>query len=43
MYDDVAKNMKYYNLERLHSADAGQSTINCEISFRKASSWEGGG
>jgi len=39
MRDDVAKYMKYYNVERLHSANADQSPIDFEISFRKVSGW----
>jgi putative transposase len=37
--DDVAKYMKYYNAERLHSANADLSPIDLEISFRKESGW----
>ncbi|QIR14579.1 IS3 family transposase [Shewanella aestuarii] len=39
MCDDVAKYMKYYNVERLHSANADQSPIDFEISFRKVFGW----
>lgn len=39
MRDDVAEYMKYYNVERLHSANADQSPIDFEISFRKVSGW----
>lgn len=36
---DVAAYMKYYNLNRLHSANADQSPINYENSFWKVSGW----
>ena len=39
MRDDVAKYMKYYNVERLHSANADLPPIDFEISFRKVSGW----
>ncbi|MFT6909915.1 MAG: putative transposase [Oleiphilaceae bacterium] len=31
--------MKYYNVERLHSANADQSPIEFENSFREVSGW----
>lgn len=36
---DVAAYMKYYNMERLHTANADQSPIMYENSFRKVSGW----
>jgi len=39
MREDVAKYMKYYNVERLHSANNDQSPIEFEQSFRKVSGW----
>lgn len=39
MRDDVARYMKYYNVERLHSANSDQSPIEYESSFRKLSGW----
>ena len=39
MREDVARYMKYYNVERLHSANLDQSPIEFENSFRKVSSW----
>jgi putative transposase len=39
MQEDVMKYMKYYNVERLHSANADQSPIEFENSFRKVSGW----
>lgn len=37
--NDVAKYMKYYNVSRLHSANADQSPVNYENSFLKVSGW----
>lgn len=39
MKSDVASYMKYYNLERLHSANQNQSPINYENSLKKVSGW----
>ena len=39
MKNDVAGYMKYYNLERLHSANNDQSPIEYENSLRKVSGW----
>jgi putative transposase len=39
MREDVARYMKYYNVERLHSANLNQSPIEFENSFRKVSGW----
>lgn len=39
MREDVARYMKYYNVERLHSANLDQSPIEFENSFGKASGW----
>jgi len=39
MLDDIAKYMKYYNVERLYSANYDQSPIEFEESFRKVSGW----
>jgi putative transposase len=39
MREDVARYMKYYNVERLHSANLDQSPIKFENSFRKVSGW----
>lgn len=39
MRDDVALYMKYYNVDRLHSANFDQSPIEFESSFRKVSGW----
>ena len=39
MHDDVARYMKYYNVDRLHSANLDQSPIEFENSFRKVSGW----
>ena len=36
---DVAKYMKYYNVDRLHSANDDLSPIEFENSFRKVSGW----
>ncbi len=36
---DVAEYMKYYNLERLHSANNDQSPVEYENSLRKVSGW----
>ena len=41
MHDDVARHMKYYNVDRLHSANLDQSPIEFENSFRKVSGWSG--
>jgi putative transposase len=35
MREDVAGYMKYYNIERLHSANLAQSLIEFENSFRE--------
>jgi len=39
MKNDVAAYMRYYNLERLHTANGDQSPINYEYSLRKVSGW----
>lgn len=39
MTKDVAAYMKYYNLERLHTANGDQSPINYENSLKKVSGW----
>ncbi len=39
MREDVSRYMKYYNVERLHSANADQSPVEFEHSFRKVSGW----
>ena len=39
MREDVARYIKYYNVERLHSANFDQSPIEFENSFRKVSGW----
>lgn len=39
MKKDVAAYMKYYNLERLHTANGDQSPINYENSLKKVSGW----
>ncbi len=39
MKKDVAVYMRYYNLERLHSANGDQSPINYENSLKKMSGW----
>jgi hypothetical protein len=39
MKEDVSAYMRYYNLERLHSANNDISPVNCEISLRKESGW----
>lgn len=39
MKKDVAAYMRYYNLERLHSANGDQSPINYENSLKKMSGW----
>ncbi len=39
MKKDVAAYMRYYNLERLHTANGDQSPINYENSLKKVSSW----
>lgn len=39
MREDVARYRKYYNVERLHSANYDQSPIEFEQSFRKVSAW----
>ena len=39
MQQDVAEYMKYYNLERLHTANGDQSPISYENSLRKVSGW----
>ena len=36
---DVAAYMKYYNLERLHTANENLSPINYENSLKKVSGW----
>ena len=36
---DVASYMRYYNLERLHTANGDQSPINYENSLKKVSGW----
>jgi putative transposase len=35
----VARYMKYYNVDRLHSANLDQSPIEFERSFRNVSGW----
>lgn len=39
MKKDVAAYMRYYNLERLHTANGDQSPINYEHSLKKVSGW----
>ncbi len=39
MKNDVAEYMRYYNLERLHSANNDQSPVEYENSLRKVSGW----
>ena len=39
MKDDVAAYMRYYNLERLHTANGDCSPINYEYSLMKVSGW----
>jgi putative transposase len=39
MREDVVRYMKYYNVERLHSANLDQSPIEFENSFRKVTGW----
>jgi putative transposase len=39
MRKDVAAYMRYYNLERLHTANGDQSPVNYENSLKKVSSW----
>ena len=39
MKKDVAAYMRYYNLERLHTANGDQSPINYEKSLKKVSGW----
>jgi len=39
MKNDVAAYMRYYNLERLHTANGDQSPINYEYSLKKVSGW----
>lgn len=39
MRKDVAAYMRYYNLERLHTANGDQSPINDENSLKKVSGW----
>ncbi|REL25696.1 IS3 family transposase [Thalassotalea euphylliae] len=39
MKNDVVDYMKYYNLERLHSANSDLSPVEYENSFRKVSGW----
>lgn len=39
MKQDVAAYMKYYNLERLHTANKDRSPIEYENQFRKVSGW----
>jgi len=39
MKKDVAVYIKYYNLERLHSANGDMSPVNYENSLRKVSGW----
>lgn len=39
MKQDVAAYMKYYNLERLHSANGNMSPISYENSLKKVSGW----
>ena len=36
---DVAKYMKYYNVDRLHSSNDDLSPVEFENSFRKVSGW----
>ena len=35
MQNDVAAYMRYYNLDRLHTANGDRSPIDYEMSFRK--------
>ncbi len=39
MKQDVAAYMKYYNIERLHTANRDMSPIEYENQFRKVSGW----
>jgi len=39
MKKDVAAYMRYYNLERLHTANGDLSPINYENSLKKVSGW----
>lgn len=39
MKKDVAAYMRYYNLERLHTANENESPINYENSLKKVSGW----
>ena len=39
MKKDVADYMRYYNLERLHTANGDQSPVNYESSLKKVSGW----
>jgi putative transposase len=39
MEKDVAAFMKYYNLERLHTANNDLSPINYENSLKQVSGW----
>ena len=39
MKNDVAAYMRYYNLERLHTANGDKSPINYEYSLKKVSGW----
>ena len=39
MLDDISAYMKYYNLERLHSANENKSPIEYEKSQLKVSGW----
>ena len=39
MKNDVAAYMRYYNLERLHTANGDRSPINYEYSLKKVSGW----
>ena len=39
MKQDVTTYIKYYNQDRLHTANADMSPINCEMSLKKVSGW----
>ncbi|MAD14597.1 MAG: hypothetical protein CL579_00715 [Alteromonadaceae bacterium] len=39
MKQDVADYMKYYNQDRLHTANGNMSSIKYEISQKKVSGW----
>ena len=39
MKKDVVAYMRYYNLDRLHTANGDQSAIHYENSLKKVSGW----